>query len=283
VLDGKHAGQDSFDDSSTSTFTITAPNQKPVIASMSPDKSSPQDAGSVITWTVQASDPENDQLYYRFFLNGQPVTDWQPQNQFVWTSTDANVGENQLEVRVLDGKHAGQDSFDDSRNATFIINAPAAQVVIEKPEVAAAKLNESPSLSGLLADKSSPQLAGTVVTWTAQASDPETDPIAYRFLLNGTLMTDWQTQNQWSWTANEVGTSQIQVQVKDDKHDLPEGAGGNMSAEFMIIAPAPEAKASEENVTVPAVVLPGNVTMPGAENITAPVAENVTQPWCLRM
>jgi len=258
VRDNRHTADG--DDSRTASFTITAPNQKPSIASLVSDKASPQEAGSVITWTAQASDPEGDPIAYRFILNGQPVTDWQPQNQFVWTSTDSNVGENQLEVRILDGKHADQESFDDSRTASFTITAP----------------NQKPSIASLVSDKASPQEAGSVITWTAQASDPEGDPIAYRFLLNGTPVTDWQTQNQWSWTANEVGASQIQVQVKDDKHDLPEGAGGNMSAEFIITAP--EAKAAEENVTAPAVVQPGNVTLPSPENITAPVAENVTQP-----
>ena len=61
------------------------------------------------------------------------------------------------------------------------------------------------------------------------ASDAENDPVSYRFLLNDTPATDWQLQNQWTWTAAEVGTSQITVQVKDDNHAGPEGIDGNMT------------------------------------------------------
>jgi len=58
-----------------------APNQPPAIASFGPDKSSPQEAGAVITWTAKANDSENESILYRFILNGQPVTGWQPQGQ----------------------------------------------------------------------------------------------------------------------------------------------------------------------------------------------------------
>ena len=86
------------------------------------------------------------------------------------------------------------------------------------------------------------------ITWTAAASDPENDPVSYRFLLNDTPATEWQTQNQWTWTAAEAGTSQITVQVKDENHAGPEGITGNKTAEFTIIAPTPE-PASVEAVT----------------------------------
>ncbi len=250
VIDGKHAGQDSFDDSKSAKFTITAPNQKPIIASFAADKTSPQLIGTVVTWTAVASDPENDPISYRFLLNGTPTTDWQPQNQWSWTATEA--GTSQLQVQVRDGKHAGPESFDDEMNAEFTINAPAPQVV--PAEVVPVKVNQPPSLSSLTPDKDSPQLIGTVVTWTAAASDPENDPISYRFLLNGTPTTDWQPQNQWSWTATEAGTSQIQVQVKDNQHAGPEGENGNMSGEFTINAPAPEVKPIE--------VVPAQVNQP---------------------
>ena len=101
------------------------------------------------------------------------------------------------------------------------------------------KLNESPGLPALTADSVSPRLLGTTVTWTAPASDPRIDPISYRFLVNGTPATDWQSENQWTWTALAPGTSQIMVQVKDSQHDGAQGEGGNMSREFTINAPAP--------------------------------------------
>ena len=96
---------------------------------------------------------------------------------------------------------------------------------------------------------------GEVITWTAKANDPESDPISYRFLVNDTPATDWQSQNQWSWTALEPGTSQINVQVKDNQHDGPQGENGNKSAEFTINAPAPEIEPLE---IVPVVAAPSS-------------------------
>ena len=99
------------------------------------------------------------------------------------------------------------------------------------------KLNESPSITDLTADQDSPQLLGTTVTWTAEANDPESDPISYRFLVNDTPASDWQSQNQFAWTAAVPGTSLVTVQVRDDQHDGPQGENGNRSAEFTISAP----------------------------------------------
>ena len=237
IIDGKHAGQDSSDDSKTAAFTITAPNQKPAIASLEPDKAAPQEAGAIVTWTAQASDPENDPIQYRFFLNGQPVTDWQPQGQWTWTTSNANVGENQVAVSIIDGKHAGQDSSDDSKSATFTIAAP----------------NQKPSITSLEPDKAGPQILGSTVTWTALASDAENDPLLFRFLVNSTPATDWQPQAQWAWTAAEVGASQIEVQVRDDKHADVQGFDDSKSASFSIVAPAPQAEPAKPEV-VPEVV-----------------------------
>ena len=101
-------------------------------------------------------------------------------------------------------------------------------------EVVPAKLNELPVMSSLTADSGSPQLLGTPVTWTAQANDRESDPISYRFLVNGTPVSDWQSEDLWTWTAMQPGTSQISVQAKDSLHEGPQGEGGNIVREFSI-------------------------------------------------
>ena len=160
IIDGKHAGQDSSDDSKTAAFTITAPNQKPAIASFGPDKAAPQEAGATVTWTAQASDPENDPIQYRFLLNGQPVTDWQPQAQWTWTTSNANVGENQVAVRIIDGKHAGQDSATTARRQ----HSPLP------------RQTRSLAIASFGPDKAAPQEAGATVTWTAQAPIRRTIP-----------------------------------------------------------------------------------------------------------
>ncbi|MDD1752509.1 MAG: hypothetical protein LUQ38_05400, partial [Methanotrichaceae archaeon] len=78
-----------------SNIRASQSNGSPTIISLTPDIRSPQQAEATITWLAEASDPENDPILYRFFLNGKPVTDWMSQNQWSWTATDANAGDNQ--------------------------------------------------------------------------------------------------------------------------------------------------------------------------------------------
>ncbi|HSD57715.1 MAG TPA: hypothetical protein VLB04_05995, partial [Methanotrichaceae archaeon] len=223
IVDTKHATADGFDDSRAASFTIAAPNQKPAIVNFAADRNSPQEAGTAITWTAEATDPEGDQILYRFFLNGQPATDWQPQNQWVWATTQGSVGESQVQVAIRDGKHAGPEEFDDSRSAAFTISAP----------------NQIPTIITLGADSLSPQEAGAAITWTVEADDTEDDQILYRFFLNGQPATEWQPQNQWVWTTTQgnVGDNQIQVAIRDGRHAGPEGFDDSETAGFTITAP----------------------------------------------
>ena len=142
-------------------------------------------------------------------------------------------GTSQISVQVKDSLHEGPLGEAGNMSREFSINAPVPVLA----EVVPVKLNESPVITGLTADSESPQLLGTTVTWTAQASDPESDPISYRFLVNDTPATDWQSENLWAWIAMQPGTSQISVQVKDSLHEGPLGEAGNMSREFSINAP----------------------------------------------
>lgn len=109
-------------------------NVPPVITGLAPDKSSPQQAGSVVLWTANATDQDGDLILYRFFLNGLPATDWQLSNQWPWNTTE---GAFMIEVRVRDGLHAGPNDADDRRSEAFKINAstkiPAVAVAAEKP------------------------------------------------------------------------------------------------------------------------------------------------------
>ncbi|HUI39690.1 MAG TPA: SdrD B-like domain-containing protein, partial [Methanothrix sp.] len=276
VRDDKHAGPEGKGGNRTNKFTINAPepqppkpevvparlNQSPALSSLTPDVESPQLAGTIVTWTAEASDAENDPILFRFLLNGTAMTDWQLRNEWDWTANE--IGKSEIEVQVRDDQHAGPEGANGNRTAEFTITAPVPRP--SKP-AAAPKLNQSPVVNSLIADKTSPQPAGSVINWIATATDPENDLISYRFLLNGTPETDWQSQGQWAWTASEIGTCEIEVQVKDDRHAGPEGANGNRTAKFTISAPAPmPLPAPQKNVT--------NVTTPAAP---APIpAENRT-------
>ena len=129
-------------------------NKPPKLISLTSDKPSPQDEGTIVTWTVKAKDPENDQILYRFFLNGDPITKWATDNKWPWSTNDSDVGYNQIEVQVRDGKHAGPAGFDDRKSSSFNITAPETKPITTTntigpsqaapaPEIAPAPINES--------------------------------------------------------------------------------------------------------------------------------------------
>ena len=189
-----------------------ARNKPPKLISLTPDKNSPQEAGSVVTWTARGIDPENDQIFYQFFLNNDSISKWLKNNTWTWKTTDYDIGENQIGIWVRDGKHAGPNAFDSNKVASFTITEPK-----PKPKVLE---NQPPAIVSIVSDKPSPQDTGNIVIWTAEASDPESDSLVYRFLLNGQTVSDWSSASGWTWTttSDDIGENQIEVQVRDEKH-----------------------------------------------------------------
>ena len=178
IRDGKHASSSGFDARLiVNGYGVASPpsNGSPTVSSLTSDKVSPQVVGATITWTCSACDPEGDPILYRFWLQAGSsawvvTQDWSSASAWAWTPTVAgtyNVG-----CWVRDGKHADATGFDDRK----IVNGYSVTPV-QVPS------NGPPTVSGLTSDKVSPQVVGTTVTWRSSASDPEGDPILYRFWL----------------------------------------------------------------------------------------------------
>ena len=87
-------------------------DQPPVINDLMSTPPSPQVDGTPITWTAIAKDPDSDAIYYRFELNG-PSTgkryvvkqNWSENNEWIWNSTDSDIGLNYIRVLAKDAKH----------------------------------------------------------------------------------------------------------------------------------------------------------------------------------
>lgn len=100
-------------------------NKNATIENLSPDKPGPQSPGSVIVWTAAASNPNNEKMLYRFLLMG-PATDgavkdetgWIEGNSWTWTTTESDIGENQIEVQVT---RAGSSGLEDRRSQSYVI------------------------------------------------------------------------------------------------------------------------------------------------------------------
>ncbi len=111
-----------------------------LLKSLDPDRAGPQMAGATIVWTANMTGTEEG-LLYKFLLKG-PVTEgqlldktgWKAANTWTWNTTQADVGENQVEVRVRSSKYLGTDEngFDESASAKYVITTEEAQEV-EKP------------------------------------------------------------------------------------------------------------------------------------------------------
>lgn len=122
VMGAKQSGSGYvIDPTRKETYTDQAPasNQPPSIGSLTPNLQGPQEVGSIVTWTASATDPENDPLYYKFWLNGprtsgswQMVQDWSTIRTWSWSILDSDVGSSSIRVWVRDGKHAGTEDMD---------------------------------------------------------------------------------------------------------------------------------------------------------------------------
>jgi hypothetical protein len=131
----------SYDNHKVNNTTIVVkPNQPPKVYELSSDRDSPQNTGTTVTWDASAIDSDGDQILYQFLLNNNPETEWTKNNEWIWTTSDVDVGDNRIEVRVKDGFHATQADYDDHRSVGFAVTAP----------------NNSPFINSLTTDKRSP-------------------------------------------------------------------------------------------------------------------------------
>lgn len=136
--------------------TATKAVQSAGIDSLTPNAASPQKPGAAIVWTASATGSEP--LFYDFLLRG-PATDglqtdktgWIARNSWTWNTTNADAGENQVEVRI---KYASSKDAIASKTGSFTISLTAQ--------------------SGAAADDSGTASSETVSSGPAQSSDKAT-------------------------------------------------------------------------------------------------------------
>ena len=172
-------------------------NRLPLLKALVPDRASPQQQGAAIFWKAEATDEEGDKILYRFFLDGQEVRKWSKTNSWSWLSQGLPAGDYQISVLAIDGKHASADSFDSIINASFTLS----------------RSNQAPVLQELKSDKASPQSRGSMITWTASATDPDNDKIYYKFMKNDEDVTDWSPSNSWTWDTSSEKPGDYRIAV----------------------------------------------------------------------
>jgi len=265
IRDGMHAAEDSFDDRRSASFVIESlapvpvapPNDPPTISSLAADKSSPQVAGTAITWTSKASDPDNDPIQYKFFLDDQPQTDWSYGSSWIWTMTTADIGSHLIEVKIRDRKHNSEG--DDSGTAQFAIELP----------------NQPPIVKDLTPDKRTPQAAGTIIIWTARATDPDGDDILYKFILDRDTILRSTNENwnndptrRWDTSQLEPGPHSITLEVRDGKHASQDGFDDRMEVRFALTPPTSDGPVSQGGKTSASAL--GTISSSGLTTPTGP-------------
>ncbi|HPE62951.1 MAG TPA: hypothetical protein PLQ49_02450, partial [Methanothrix sp.] len=207
-------------------------NQPPILNSLISDIFSPQDPGMSIRWTADAYDPDGDPLEYMFLLKGpstggifEDMTGWRRDSTWTWRTSEADVGQNQIEVRAREASDEPVDVYDVKDTKDFVIN----EIYVPPP-------NNPPVVRALTASPESPQNAGVTVRWTATAADDE-DAVYFKFVLDGSTEKDWSTEGYWEWDTSRVapGDHRVTVQVRDGQH---EGEyDGSTDSVFTINAP----------------------------------------------
>ena len=223
IRDTYHAPADSYDCEIVCDYSIIE-NKAPYNPTLSPDKLPPQPAGTAITWTASATDPDGDELYYRFWIKGPSTNglweikqDWSTDNTWTWDTSDADAGDTDISVWILDGHHAPYDNYDlEKKCYSYTIKS----------------VNKPPYYGILVPTRTEPQRAGTSITWVAYAEDPEGDTRYYRFWIKGLgtsnsweIKQDWSTDNIWVWhtTAADIGNTDISVWIRDGHHAGTDG------------------------------------------------------------
>jgi len=218
--DGLHASEKSSDGSLESTFVLSEPDFTPRVTDLTSDRNSPQPQGTVITWNAKASDPDDDEISYRFMVDDKPAGDWSLSNSWSWDTSAVMPGDHEIRVLARDGKHAPEDSFDSFKAAAFTIT----------------KSNKPPVLRSLVPNATSPQVQGSTVIWKAGAVDPEGDKIFYKFQLNGRDMNRWSESATWKWSSKgqPAGDYRITVLARDGLHASEKSFDSSMDATFSL-------------------------------------------------
>ena len=159
-------------------------------------------------------------LEYRFLVNGpgtgsvaRDMTGWQTRNSFSWRSRDQDVGASVITVQVRGGISKG--AADQSTTANYTITATSPGT------------GTPPEITSLTPSLASPQVEQTKIDFICVATDADNDKLYYRFFLTGPgtasvkkLVQDWSHKNAWQWQPQtvDVGSSTIEVQIRDGLH-----------------------------------------------------------------
>ena len=110
---------------------VSPVNYPPQVIELMASETSPQTAGALIKWSAEVYDPENDKIFYKFWLKG-PATEnkwasqtvWTSSKNCTWTTKNIDCGSSEFMVWVKDGRHSDGETYDSKKNYSFSITTP---------------------------------------------------------------------------------------------------------------------------------------------------------------
>jgi hypothetical protein len=176
-------------------YTITAGSPL-TFSTTTTDKASPQAAGTIITFTANASGGTAPYQYKWWLKTGTTwsmVQDWSSSTTFAWTPGTANSY-----VMEVWGRSAGNNAntYEAYQDLAYTITA-----------------GNPLTFSATTTDKASPQAAGTTITFTANASGG-TAPYQYKWWVRNssgawTMVQDWSSSTTFAWTPATAYASYV--------------------------------------------------------------------------
>jgi len=171
------------------------PNNKPVISNIG---TLSVEEGSTFTTTVAATDADNDTLRYSLDSAPAGMTIDQVTGQVQWTTSENDIGEHTVVVRVTDGK--------DNVTTTFYVR------VVSKPPPP-----NNPPLALPQADVTVE--VGKPLSVAIEATDKDGDTLTFTLLTTTLVGMTVDDDGIVTWTPRltDIGTWPIQVRVSDGK------------------------------------------------------------------
>jgi len=209
IRDGNNAGEGSYDATANISFAVST-NTAPTITEVYVNEPGNPFIGDKIHVVADASDVGGDLILYKFWLYRETVgasweqfTDWQTENWILYQIDRMDFETIAIKCQVRDGKHAGEESYDDE-DSDLAITVQRAAITSVTPSLSSPQANENTIVFSITANK--------------------TSKIYHRFWLKGPStgnawrdMTGWQARNSWTWrtVACDIGTNYVRAEVCD--------------------------------------------------------------------
>jgi len=180
--------------------TITIPNRAPEI-----DRADPESAtitvyvGDNETFSIEASDPDNDTLYYKWKLDGDLVAEGDNTTSYFYEPTNDDIGSHTVAVEVSDGDLTTTHTWSVS------VENRGPEITSVEPSSAAVTI-----------------IAGDSKTFSVSARDPDNDTLYYEWTLDGDTVAKGEdvTSYTYNTTEDDFGTHTLTVKVSDNYTDV---------------------------------------------------------------